>query len=146
MAPAAVASSIGPRSMSTTSPTRPKSTASLRGASQRELLADQAVPPQITQSDRFALLQFDLVDQRAANLSCQGLGHDFEGPLVGVSPPTDEVRFDPGGVHRLRDGLPAAMHEDRLHADGARERSRRSANCGRRPVLRSALPPSLMTT
>ena len=51
MAPAARASSIGPRSMSTTSPTRPRSIGFPLSPLSESFFANQAVPPQIAQSD-----------------------------------------------------------------------------------------------
>ena len=55
---------------------------------------------------------------RFVDFSHEGVFDDVEGSLVGVAPAVHPGRFEAGFVHGLGDGLAAAVHDQRPHADG----------------------------
>ena len=87
------------------------------GAGQISFLGEQHDAGKRMQAHRLATLGLDEIDDEPVDLVAQDLLGDGQGAFIGVSPAHDHLRLEAGRFHRLVDRLPAAVDEDRLHAD-----------------------------
>ena len=84
-------------------------------------LAEEDVRGEEIERHRPAAVFLEPGDEVMVELGGEDLLDDRQGGIVGVAPPLDKARGEPGGVHRPADRLPTTVDDHDAHPEGRHE-------------------------